>query len=388
MDDKAYLAPDEVCGDALIREAREFLHLYAREQATPDHVPGRLAEIVAEVKSTGTYWQTPAELAHGARVAWRNSNRCVGRLFWRTLKVVDLRHLETPDEIFAACVQHLRTATNGGKIQPLMTVFAPKPPGQPGIRIWNPQLIRYAGYRNADGTITGDPAQLAFTRLVQELGWTGPGTAFDVLPLVIDVPGYPLRLYELPTDAVLEVPIRHPQFPWFAELGLRWHAVPVISNMRFVCGGIHYPAAPFSGWYMGTEIGARNFGDPHRYNLLPTVANRMGLDTRSNRTLWKDRALVELNVAVLHSFAQAGVTIVDHHTATQQFMKHQELEARAGRETTGDWAWLVPPISGSATPVFHTLFDNTVLKPNFYYQPMPWSVPAAAAGPADPATQP
>jgi len=57
---------------------------------------------------------------------------------------------------------------------------------------------------------------------------------------------------------------------------------------------------------MGTEIGARNLGDVNRYNLLPVIAERMGLDTRSDRTLWKDRALVELNVAVLSSFARHG----------------------------------------------------------------------------------
>src|SRR5258708_37001189 len=57
------------------------------------------------------------------------------------------------------------------------------------------------------------------------------------------------------------------------------------------------------------------------------------LDTRSDRSLWKDRALVELNAAVLHSFAQAGVAMVDHHTVARQFMLHQEREMKAGRTT-------------------------------------------------------
>ena len=48
-------------------------------------------------------------------------------------------------------------------------------------------------------------------------------------------------------------------------------------------GGVNYTAAPFNGWYMGTEIGARNFGDASRYNLLPVLAKKMGLDTRSER---------------------------------------------------------------------------------------------------------
>ena len=32
------------------------------------------------------------------------------------------------------------------------------------------------------------------------------------------------------------------------------------------------------------------------------VAQRMGLDTKSYTSLWKDLALVELNVAVMYSF--------------------------------------------------------------------------------------
>lgn len=54
----------------------------------------------------------------------------------------------------------------------------------------------------------------------------------------------------------------------------------------------------------------------------------MGLDTSTPTTLWKDRALVEMNAAVLHSFQQSGVTIVDHHTASDSFMKHCENEQR------------------------------------------------------------
>ena len=82
---------------------------------------------------------------------------------------------------------------------------------------------------------------------------------------------------------------------------------------------------------MSTEIAARNLADVDRYNQLPVLARRMGLDTRSSTSLWRDRALVELNVAVLHSFRAAGVRMVDHHSASEQFMTHLEREeARAG----------------------------------------------------------
>lgn len=57
--------------------------------------------------------------------------------------------------------------------------------------------------------------------------------------------------------------------PWFEEMGLRWYALPAVSNMLLEIGGLQFPAAPFNGWYMGTEIGTRNLCDRHRYNLLP-----------------------------------------------------------------------------------------------------------------------
>src|SRR5205823_4711504 len=115
-------------------------------------------------------------------------------------------------------------------------------------------------------------------------------TAFDPLPLVIESPAARPRLYDLPRQAIMEVPIEHPEYGWFADLGLRWHALPTISDMDLEIGGITYPAAPFNGWYMGTEIGARNLADQSRYDMLPEIARRLGLDTRSDRTLWRDRA--------------------------------------------------------------------------------------------------
>ncbi|MFP3514162.1 nitric oxide synthase oxygenase, partial [Peribacillus sp. SIMBA_075] len=82
--------------------------------------------------------------------------------------------------------------------------------------------------------------------------------------------------------------------------------------------------------------------DQQRYNMLPRVADLMGLDTSREATLWKDKALVELNVAVLHSFKEQGVSIVDHHTASQQFRRFEEREEKCGRAVTGDWMWLIP----------------------------------------------
>ena len=359
--------------DSTWAEARAYLELYHREKKIPERLASRLEAVRHEIECTGTYWQTADELAHGARVAWRNSNRCIGRLYWESLRLRDMRHLATEEEIFQSCAEHLRVAYNSGKIRPTITVFSPVVPGGVGIRIWNSQLIRYAGYRQGGGSVIGDPLNIALTDALRAMGWQGgAGTPFDVLPLAIQLPGKSPQLFELPPDAVVEVPLVHPVFDWFADLGLKWHAVPALCGMRLEVGGVNYSAAPFNGWYMGTEIGARNFGDASRYNLLPVLAKMMGLDTRSERSLWIDRALLEMNVAVNYSFAMAKVTLIDHHMAAQHFMSHVEREEKAGREITGQWSWLVPPMSGSTTPVFHRGYRNTIIKPNFFDQKELW----------------
>jgi len=356
-------------------EAAEFQGLLLREGIIDRVAHGRrLREINSELAATGTYEQTVPELEHACRVGWRANPRCIGRLPWPTLRVLDRRHLQTPEAIFKACVEHLRLATNGGRIRPVMTVFGSGDAGR-APRIWNPQLIRYAGWRRPDGSVLGDPAQLEFTEMMHDLGWRPERrTAFTVLPVVIQVGHHRSRLFDLPSDAVLEVPISHPEFDWFTELGLRWHAVPMVSGLGLRAGGVWYPAAPFNGWYMSTEIAARNLADVDRYDQLPGIARRMGLNTRSSTSLWRDRALVELNVAVLHSFKAAGVRMVDHHSASEQFMTHLEREHGQGRQTPGDWSWMVPPMSGATTPVFHRYYaaDAGPGTPRFEVQPETW----------------
>jgi nitric-oxide synthase len=367
---------------SLLREATEFIRLFHLETNTPDQADARCQAVALEIERTGTYQHTPEELSHGAKVAWRNTTQCAGKFYWQQLKVRDLRHLSTPEEVFGGLVDHLRLATNGGQTRLLLTVFAPQQPNAAGPRVWNPQLVRYAGYRQENGGVWGDPANVDLTELVQRHGWRGQGSRFDVLPLVIQVPGQHPRLFELPPDAVLEVPIEHPHFGWFKDLGLKWHSHPAISNQRLEIGGISYPLAPFSAWYTSAEIGARNFSDTSRYDMLPMIAKLMGLDTSTHRTLWKDRALVELTYAVQYSFELHGVTILDHHAVARQFVIHEEREAKAGRVTPMDWRMLVPPLSGSTTPTFERRYSEVALKPNFFALPDPWA--RATPDPASP----
>lgn len=47
--------------------------------------------------------------------------------------------------------------------------------------------------------------------------------------------------------------------------------------MLLEIGGLEFTCCPFSGWYMGTEIGVRDFCDSSRYNLLEVVRCAKGL---------------------------------------------------------------------------------------------------------------
>jgi nitric-oxide synthase len=368
--------------EAVLAEAMAF---FQQPEVAEFTEPERLWEVVSQVLNTGSYWHTRRELHVGATLAWRNHARCAGRYNWRGLKLVDLRHLKTPEQIAEGCFEHLRVSTNGGRLRSVITVFAPERPGHPGPRIHNPQLIRYAGYPTAGGVL-GDPLHVELTGYAQSRGWRGAGTAFDVLPLFVSVDDAPAAMFDVPPEAVLEVRLEHPEFDWFAGLGLRWHANPAIANLTLDIGGVRYPAAPFSGWYVSSEIGARNLSDEARYDMLPIIAERMGLPTRRNADLWKDRALIELNRAVLHSYEKAGVYIVDHHTAAAQFITHVDREARAGRQVATDWSWINPPLSASTTPTFHRTFPapDFSIRPNFVKHPQPPAYSVQPAGPGCP----
>ena len=314
-----------------------------------------------------------SSLDKSAKEAWRNSVRCIGRRLWAGLNVIDARSLIDPDEIFEALMTHLKKATNGGKIIPVMTVFQEWHLDQPEIRIWNHQLLRYAGYKTPDRKVIGDPMNIELTNLALSLGWRPPAerSRFDLLPIIIQA-GEKLRYYELPKHEVFEVQIRHPKHPFLEKMNLRWYAVPVVSDMIFATGSSLYPCAPFSGHYLGTEIGARNLADSNRYNLLPEIATKLGLDMTTPRSLWKDHALVVLNEAVLSSFDNEGVRIADHHGVSDEFLKFCKQEAKAGREARAEWSWIVPPISGSATSVFHRNYKQEAVYPNFLLQVPAW----------------
>lgn len=353
----------------LLSRAASFLKCCYDELGILDKYAERLEEVAQEIERRGTYFHTTDELTHGARMAWRNSNRCIGRLYWKTLKVIDARHMDEDEEILQAMQEHIEFAFNKGKIRSAITIFRQQMPDEEkGPRIVNHQLVRFAGHLQPDGSIVGDPSEVDFTQWCINKGHSFKQQAFELLPHAIQWPNREasMKMFSVPEGII--VPIVHPEYEWFEALNIVWHAVPIIADMMLEIGGIRYTAAPFNGWYMATEIGSRNFGDINRYNLMPIVAQKIGLDTSNDKTLWKDRALVELNRAVIYSYEKAGVTLSHHHESAEQFIHFESSEEKKGRPVTADWIWIVPPMSGSAMEIFHRNYDNTVITPNFFYQ--------------------
>jgi nitric-oxide synthase len=261
-----------------------------------------------------------------ARHAWRLADRCVGRSGWRSLAVRDRTHLTQADEIVDDLEVHLQMTTNGGRIRPLATIY------HPSIRFRAEQLIRYAG----------DPQYAGYAAACQRLGWHGSGDPFDILPVIFELPDGMLHLASLDRGVILEVLIRHPTGPYFDDMGLRWHAAPVISNMLLRNDGKYWPCV-FGGWYATDEIAGRDLAPPHRFNVLPKIAQALGL-SRDHRIepLWQDLALGELHRAVVDSFRKAGVMFSTPQQEADRFRRHVEREHSIGRATPTDRSWLMP----------------------------------------------
>lgn len=79
--------------------------------------------------------------------------------------------------------------------------------------------------------------------------------------------------------------------------------------MLLEIGGLEFTGCPFSGWYMGTEIGVRDFCDTSRYNILEVAhcARTHGVKARrmEESQAQIDCSLVQREACVVSSNAKA-----------------------------------------------------------------------------------
>ncbi|KAE8421394.1 nitric oxide synthase [Aspergillus pseudocaelatus] len=333
-----------------------------------------LVDGVKTVGKTATWTQTPEELIHGIRLAWKNSRKCIMRSHYKELDLCDLRHITSSVGMVKAVIEEAIKAFNKGQIRPTVFAFPPRSTSGTGPMFLSKQLLNFAGYRQHDGSILGDPSNVELTQDIIELGWAPPEprSQWDLLPIVAMAENDAPAWADVPAELRDLVDIRHPRFENFQKLGLKWYQFPALSRLGFDIGGVQYTAAPFIGWYMDAEIGVRNLADSFRYNALPDVAKALGFDIENykknpeyaeieamedlpdyEQLVWMSRAQAELNYAVRWSFLQKGVSCIGTLAASSDWTRFDDEHAsKHGYRLNSDPYWIAPP-QGSIVPVWH-----------------------------------
>ena len=75
--------------DDVIHHARNFLDQYytSIKRLNSEAHEQRWSDVYQQIVSTGTYNLKETELIFGAKLAWRNAPRCIGRIQWSKLQV-------------------------------------------------------------------------------------------------------------------------------------------------------------------------------------------------------------------------------------------------------------------------------------------------------------
>jgi nitric-oxide synthase len=74
--------------DEIIEEAVDFINQFyasVKREDSKTHKE-RIEEVIKSINETGTYELKETELCFGARTAWRNAPRCIGRIQWSKLQ--------------------------------------------------------------------------------------------------------------------------------------------------------------------------------------------------------------------------------------------------------------------------------------------------------------
>ena len=66
-------------------------YFFPSRKGSAEHLH-RVADITDQINKTGLYNMTYDELDFGAKTAWRNAPRCIGRIQWNNLKVLSSFH--------------------------------------------------------------------------------------------------------------------------------------------------------------------------------------------------------------------------------------------------------------------------------------------------------
>ncbi len=139
-----------------------FLYIYRNEA----DYEKRWNVVMQQIIENGHYDLTSDELKFGARTAWRNAPRCPGRTAWNTLALRDCRHVTSVEEVFNEICTHIKESSNNGNIIPTISVFPERRHGRHDqFRVWNAQLINFAGYTSDDDVVIGDKGNFAFTKV-------------------------------------------------------------------------------------------------------------------------------------------------------------------------------------------------------------------------------
>ena len=65
----------------------ESLYLSCSDRVDSPAHKERTKTVMESIEKTGTYTLTETELILGAKTAWRNTPRCIGRIQWTKLQV-------------------------------------------------------------------------------------------------------------------------------------------------------------------------------------------------------------------------------------------------------------------------------------------------------------
>src|SRR5699024_2650169 len=96
----------------LIKSADDFIIRFYKECGrTEQQMNERRVDIKNSIENLDYYEHTFEELQYGDKVAWRNSNHCIGRFFWDKLNVIDVRCARTNEYVLQYLTKHIDTAT-------------------------------------------------------------------------------------------------------------------------------------------------------------------------------------------------------------------------------------------------------------------------------------